>query len=85
MPITRFGNQESGACGLATAFASVYHSRIEPARRIGGTMHYCPECGQACTCNGDIDDIDTGDDSGCQCTCDEMGEYEIDFEEEEEP
>jgi hypothetical protein len=20
-------------------------------------MHTCPECGQACTCNGDIDDI----------------------------
>jgi len=20
-------------------------------------MHSCPECGQACTCNGDIDDI----------------------------
>jgi len=21
-------------------------------------MHSCPECGQACYCNGDIDDID---------------------------
>jgi hypothetical protein len=24
-------------------------------------MHSCPDCGQACYCNGDIDDIDAGD------------------------
>lgn len=23
-------------------------------------MHTCPECGQACTCCGDIEDHDTG-------------------------
>lgn len=24
-------------------------------------MHSCPECLQACYCNGDVDDIDSGD------------------------
>ena len=24
-------------------------------------MHNCPECGSACYCGGDIDDIDVGD------------------------
>lgn len=33
-------------------------------------MHNCPECGQACYCGGDIDDIDTGDeDAQDNCTC----------------
>lgn len=35
-------------------------------------MHTCPECGQACTCNGDIDDImfDGGpEEMACEC-CD---------------
>ena len=26
-------------------------------------MHSCPDCGQACYCNGDIDDLRWGDDS----------------------
>ncbi len=26
-------------------------------------MHTCPECGQACTCRGDIDDVMWPDDS----------------------
>lgn len=33
-------------------------------------MHTCPECGCACYCGGDIDDIDTGDEeaeNGCTC------------------
>ena len=25
-------------------------------------MHSCPDCGQACYCEGDIDDLDFGDD-----------------------
>ena len=37
-------------------------------------MHTCPECGQACTCNGDIDDImleETEAEDNCVCylTC----------------
>lgn len=33
-------------------------------------MHSCPECGSACYCNGDIDDIDTGDEEAeDNCTC----------------
>ena len=31
--------------------------------------HTCPECGQYCTCNGDIDDIDFGDGSEGQINC----------------
>lgn len=32
-------------------------------------MHTCPECGQACTCNGDIDDImwDDNDPQSINC------------------
>ena len=34
-------------------------------------MHTCPDCGQACYCGGDIDDIDTGDiDAVDECTHD---------------
>ena len=33
-------------------------------------MHFCPECGQACDCGGDIEDMDTGDHFDCQCDCD---------------
>ncbi len=29
-------------------------------------MHTCPDCGQACYCNGDIDDHETGEDDNCQ-------------------
>lgn len=33
-------------------------------------MHTCPECGQACYCGGDVDDIDTGDEEAEEgCTC----------------
>jgi hypothetical protein len=28
--------------------------------------HTCPECGQYCTCNGDWDDIDFGEDLDCR-------------------
>jgi hypothetical protein len=28
-------------------------------------MHTCPDCGQACYCNGDLEDHDTGEDEGC--------------------
>jgi hypothetical protein len=28
-------------------------------------MHTCPECGQLCTCQGDIDDIDFGEVNWC--------------------
>lgn len=30
--------------------------------------HFCPECGQACTCCGDIEDHDTGDAFVDECT-----------------
>lgn len=31
-------------------------------------MHTCPECGQACTCNGDIDDcLDICEDDADNC------------------
>lgn len=31
-------------------------------------MHACPECGQACYCNGDIDDCELpGGDLACDC------------------
>lgn len=36
--------------------------------------HTCPNCGSFCTCNGDWDDIDFGEDLGCEHDCDE---YEI--------
>jgi hypothetical protein len=35
-------------------------------------MHTCPECGQACYCNGDIDDIDANDPAdppACEHSC----------------
>lgn len=54
-------------------------------------MHHCPDCGQACYCEGDIDDLAWGDDSeeamNCmhyeQCEKDDV-DYE-EFEEEEDP
>lgn len=30
-------------------------------------MHTCSECGQACTCAGDIEDHDTGDEFYDEC------------------
>jgi hypothetical protein len=44
-------------------------------------MHTCPECGQACTCNGDIDDImfDDGPEAlACvhDCDVDDSGIYD---------
>jgi len=36
-------------------------------------MHSCPDCGQACCCDGDVDDIMWDDDSeecmGCSHSC----------------
>ncbi len=34
-------------------------------------MHTCPECGQACYCNGDHDDAELGtnDDAERNCIC----------------
>lgn len=31
-------------------------------------MHTCPDCGQACTCAGDIEDHDTGGEFEDDCT-----------------
>lgn len=49
-------------------------------------MHTCPECGQACTCNGDIDDImfDGGlEEMFCEC-CDGYDDYlDDDFDDED--
>ena len=50
-------------------------------------MHSCPECGSACYCGGDIDDIDTGDteaEDNCTCcadVCDEETGYEEEMRE----
>lgn len=30
-------------------------------------MHACPECGQACSCAGDCEDHDTGDEFYEEC------------------
>lgn len=44
-------------------------------------MHECPECGQACYCNGDIDDCSVMSSGwvyqNCEC-CDDEDEYEDD-------
>ena len=35
-------------------------------------MHICPDCGQACYCGGDCDDIDVGslgESDHCNCPC----------------
>lgn len=32
-------------------------------------MHECPDCYRACSCGGDIDDIDFGPFNGCACDC----------------
>ena len=41
-------------------------------------MHRCPECGQACYCNGDVDDCEIEGDAEVDCihfaVCD--GEYD---------
>lgn len=42
-------------------------------------MHSCPDCGQACYCNGDIDDceLDGGEDECvCHCDCNDNDEEE---------
>lgn len=39
-------------------------------------MHDCPDCGRACTCGGDIDDIDTGNEHVEDCECDCLEEWE---------
>lgn len=45
-------------------------------------MHTCPECGSACYCNGDLDDIDVGDEEAeDNCTCcaeEDAGDYDED-------
>ena len=30
--------------------------------------HTCPECGMLCYCQGDIDDIDFGENWNCNCS-----------------
>ncbi len=39
-------------------------------------MHSCPECGQACYCNGDVDDIDVGDEEA-EDNCTHCAEGEV--------
>jgi len=49
-------------------------------------MHTCPECGQACFCNGDIDDIDWGDVVWCEhCAYVDADEYDDYWNGEPEP
>lgn len=46
-------------------------------------MHSCPECGQACYCNGDVDDIEADPLASDVCThCD--GSEDDDYYEEAE-
>jgi hypothetical protein len=55
----------------------------EAGRSKGATMHSCPECGQACYCNGDIDDIDSGDgEAEDNCICCTEGEFDDDYNDE---
>ena len=43
-------------------------------------MHYCPECGQACYCGGDLDDCEMPEgEERCLCPCDER-EYDDDYD-----
>ena len=54
--------------------------RARIAARRGSNMHSCPECGSACYCGGDIDDIDTGDEEaedGCTCCAEGDGKEEM--------
>lgn len=52
-------------------------------------MHSCPDCCQACYCNGDIDDLHWGDDSeeamDCihyeQCEAEDCDDYFYDEQE----
>ena len=43
-------------------------------------MHYCPVCGQACFCHGDIDDcvVETEAYSSAHCLCECEGEGDMD-------
>ncbi len=43
--------------------------------------HICPDCGSLCYCNGDIDDIEFGEDSSVatNCTCPCVDEAEPDY------
>lgn len=34
--------------------------------------HACPDCGSACYCGGDIDDIDLGEVDNCSCCLSEV-------------
>lgn len=45
-------------------------------------MHSCPECGQACYCLGDIDDIEMSEEVNC-VHCDGSAEDE-DYEDSQE-
>jgi hypothetical protein len=46
-------------------------------------MHSCPECGQACYCSGDIDDIDAGDEEATDA-CTHCAEGDSDGEEDDD-
>jgi hypothetical protein len=49
-------------------------------------MHSCPECGSACHCNGDIDDIDVGDEEAeDNCTCCAEGVFQEDDDDDYDP
>lgn len=43
-------------------------------------MHTCPDCGEACYCNGDIEDHDTGEPEDCGHNCDPDPESDFDNE-----
>ena len=47
--------------------------------------HPCPECGQRCHCNGDIDDIDFGEDSPGADACVHYQECEKEHDPEDYP
>jgi len=46
-------------------------------------MHTCPDCGQACYCNGDIDDIEADDTAADHCDhCEERDDDNCDDDDE---
>jgi|GEM_PF-1809858 len=46
-------------------------------------MHECPDCGQMCCCNGDIDDIDSGPWRGCEHYKTADCDHDDDFDDED--
>lgn len=46
--------------------------------------HDCPECGQQCYCNGDIDDINMGECDECICCMNKEHDDDDEYEDDED-